>query len=109
MDTCRQLAARRFDKSVDEITELDLGFDLIYLPQPTTPWLLEMLPYLVMTVGLMFFWALMMRQQGGGGGKMITFATVVARVFEPDGNRVTLPMWRARSKKRKKCRSWSSS
>ena len=89
VDTCRQLAARRFDKSVDEITELDLGFDLIYLPQPTTPWLLEMLPYLVMTVGLMFFWALMMRQQGGGGGKMMTFGHSPARVFEPDGNRVT--------------------
>ena len=89
VDTCRQLAARRFGKSVDEITELDLGFDLIYLPQPTTPWLLEMLPYLVMTVGLMFFWALMMRQQGGGGGKMMTFGHSPARVFEPDGNRVT--------------------
>ena len=89
VDTCRPLAARRFDKSVDEITELDLGFDLIYLPQPTTPWLLEMLPYLVMTVGLMFFWALMMRQQGGGGGKMMTFGHSPARVFEPDGNRVT--------------------
>ena len=87
--TGRLLAARRFDKSVDEITELDLGFDLIYLPQPTTPWLLEMLPYLVMTVGLMFFWALMMRQQGGGGGKMMTFGHSPARVFEPDGNRVT--------------------
>ena len=40
VDTCRQLAARQSGKSVEEITELDLGFDLMYLPQPTTPWLL---------------------------------------------------------------------
>ena len=70
VDTCRQLAARQTGRSMDEITELDLGFDLIYLPQPTTPWLLEMLPYIIMTVGLMAFWAMMMRQQGGGGGKI---------------------------------------
>lgn len=71
------------------MTEIDLGFDLSYLPQPATPWLLEMLPYIIMTVGLMAFWMMMMRQQGGGGGKMMTFGHSPARVFEPDGNRVT--------------------
>ena len=48
-----------------------------------------MLPYIIMTVGLMAFWMMMMRQQGGGGGKMMTFGHSPARVFEPDGNRVT--------------------
>ncbi|MFR2151432.1 MAG: hypothetical protein ACLS7Z_13495, partial [Christensenellales bacterium] len=76
-------------KPLADITEIDLGFGLIYLPQPATPWLLEMLPYIIMTVGLMAFWMIMMRQQGGGGGKMMTFGHSPARVFEPDGNRVT--------------------
>ena len=89
METCRQLAARKAGKPLEDITEIDLGFDLIYLPQPATPWLLDMLPYIIMTVGLMVFWLMMMRQQGGGGGKMMTFGHSPARVFEPDGNRIT--------------------
>ena len=89
VETCRQLAARKAGTTADDVTEIDLGFDLSYLPQPTTPWLLEMLPYIIMTVGLMAFWMMMMRQQGGGGGKMMTFGHSPARVFEPDGNRVT--------------------
>lgn len=89
VETCRQLAARKAGKPLEDITEIDLGFDLIYLPQPATPWLLDMLPYIIMTVGLMVFWLMMMRQQGGGGGKMMTFGHSPARVFEPDGNRIT--------------------
>ena len=89
VETCRQLAARKAGTTADNVTEIDLGFDLSYLPQPDTPWLLEMLPYIIMTVGLMAFWMMMMRQQGGGGGKMMTFGHSPARVFEPDGNRVT--------------------
>ena len=89
VETCRQLAARKAGKPLEDITEIDLGFDLIYLPQPATPWLLDMLPYIIMTVGLMAFWLMMMRQQGGGGGKMMTFGHSPARVFEPDGNRIT--------------------
>ena len=52
VETCRQLAARKAGKPLEDITEIDLGFDLIYLPQPATPWLLDMLPYIIMTVGL---------------------------------------------------------
>ena len=60
VETCRQLAARKAGKPLEDITEIDLGFDLIYLPQPATPWLLDMLPYIIMTVGLMAFWLMMM-------------------------------------------------
>ena len=88
VDTCRRLAARKAGVAVDEISELDLGFELIYLPQPETPWLLDILPYLIMTGMLMFFWMFMMRQQGGGG-KMMSFGHSTARVFEPDKNRIT--------------------
>ena len=87
--TCRQLAAERAQRPAEEITELDLGFTLSYLPLPVTPWYIELLPYIIMMVVCMAFWMLMMRQQGGGGGKMMNFGHSTARVFEPDGNRVT--------------------
>jgi len=89
VDTCRQLAAAREGRALSEISELDLGFDLIYLPEPATPWILEMMPYIIMTFGLMLFWMFIMRQQGGGGGKMMNFGHSTARIFEPDGNKIT--------------------
>ncbi len=90
VETCRQLAARRLGVPLDEVTELDLGIKLIYLPPQATPWLLDMLPYIIVSIGLMAVFLLMMRQQtGGGGGKMMNFGHSPARVFEPGGNRVT--------------------
>ncbi len=89
VDTCRQLASRRTGEPVENISELDLGFELTYLPQPHTPWYLEMMPYIIMTLGLMLFWMFMMRQQNGGGGKMMSFGHSTARIFEPDGNKIT--------------------
>ncbi len=87
--TCRQIAALRTGKLLDSVTELDLGFELIYLPQPTTPWLVQILPYIIMMVAMMAFWLFIMRSQSGGGGKMMNVGHSPARVFEPDGNRVT--------------------
>ena len=88
VETCRQLAAQRTGEPVESITELDLGFELIYLQPVTTPWYIEFLPYVIMLVICMAFWMMMMRQQGGGG-KMMNFGHSTARVFEPDGNRIT--------------------
>jgi len=88
VDACRQLAARKADVPMDEVSDLELGFELNYLPEPETPWILDILPYIVMTGALMLFWMFMMRQQGGGG-KMMNFGHSTARVFEPDGNRIT--------------------
>ncbi|MCI7737307.1 MAG: ATP-dependent zinc metalloprotease FtsH [Clostridiales bacterium] len=88
VETCRQLAAKRTGEPVESVTELDLGFELIYLPPVTTPWYIEFLPYVIMLVICMAFWMMMMRQQGGGG-KMMNFGHSTARVFEPDGNRIT--------------------
>ena len=89
VDACRGLAAKRTGVPADEITDLELGFELIYLPEPSTPWLLELMPYIVMTLVMMLFWMFMMRQQGGGGGKMMNFGHSTARVFQPDEGRVT--------------------
>ena len=88
VDTCRQLSARSKGVPAEEITELDLGFELIYLPDPEDPLILEILPYIVMTGALMLFWMFIMRQQGGGG-KMMNFGHSTARIFQPDEARIT--------------------
>ena len=82
-DACRQIRANEENVPLDSVTQLDLGFELTYLPMPETPWLLEFLPYLLMTGVFMFFWSMMMRRQDGGG-KMMNFGNSPARVFEPD-------------------------
>ena len=89
VDSCRRIAAKRDGAALDEVTELDLGFELFYLEAPQTPWFMSILPYVAMTGLLMFMWSFMMRQQGGGGGKMMNFGHSPARVFDPDGNKVT--------------------
>ena len=88
VEACRQLAASRDSVSTDEISDLELGVELSYLPEPETPWILDILPYIVMTGALMLFWMFMMRQQGGGG-KMMNFGHSTARVFTPDEGRIT--------------------
>ncbi len=82
-EICRQITAAREGVALDSVTALDLGFDLEYLPLPKTPWLLELLPYVLMTLVFMFFWMMLMRRQDGGG-KMMNFGNSPARVFEPD-------------------------
>ncbi|MBR4039397.1 MAG: AAA family ATPase, partial [Clostridia bacterium] len=90
VDTCRRLAAAREGKDVSEVSELELGFTLTYLPAPQTPWIMELMPYIIMTFGLMIFWLFIMRQQGGGGGgKMMNFGHSTARIFHPDEARIT--------------------
>ena len=89
VEACRQIAAKKNNVALDQVTELDLGFEMIYLLPAQTPWFISFLPYLLMTVVMMFFWTMLMRQQGGGGGKMMNFGHSPARVFEPDGNKIT--------------------
>ena len=89
VDTCRQIAAAKGGKAVEEITELNLGFEMMYLPPQEPSLLMSMLPYVLMTAVMMFFWMFIMRQQGGGGGKMMNFGHSPARVFEPAGNKIT--------------------
>ena len=88
VDSCRRLAAARKGAEPESLTELDLGFDLIYLQKAGTPWYIELLPYLVMMGSFALFWYLMMRQQGGGG-KMMNFGHSPARLFEPSGDPIT--------------------
>ena len=61
--TCRQIAAKKAGVPLDEVTELDLGYELIYFPAQQTSWLWQLVPYLLMTVLMMVFWMFIMRQQ----------------------------------------------
>jgi len=87
--TCRQIAAKKAGEPLDAVTELDLGYALTYFPAQQTSWIVQLLPYLLMTVLMMVFWMFIMRQQSGGGGKMMNFGHSTARVFEADGNKIT--------------------
>ena len=87
--TCRQIAAKKTGAPLDAVTELDLGYELVYFPAQQVSWLWQLAPYLLMTVLMMVFWLFIMRQQSGGGGKMMNFGHSTARVFEPDGNKIT--------------------
>ena len=86
--TCRQIAARKAGMPLDGVTELDLGYELIYFPAQQASWLWQLVPYLLRPVLMMVFWVFIMRQQSGGG-KMMNFGHSTARVFEPDGNKIT--------------------
>jgi len=84
VDACRQIAASETGAALDAVTELDLGFELKYLPLPETPWLLEILPSILLLVMFMVFMSMIMRRQDGGGGKMMNFGNSPARIYEPD-------------------------
>ena len=87
--TCRQIAAKEAGVPLDSITELDLGYTLVYFPAQQVSWIFQLLPYLLMTVLMMVFWIFIMRQQSGGGGKMMNFGHSTARVFDAEGNKIT--------------------
>lgn len=55
-------------------------------PKPETPWILEMLPSLLLLGFTVFAFFMIMNQTGGGGGKMANFSKSKAKVHKPDEN-----------------------
>ncbi len=88
-DTVLKMKAQQQSKPVDEISVNDLDFEIQYLAPLTTPWYLEILPYLLPMVLLMVMWYFIMRQQGGGGGKVMNFGKSRASMVDPAKNKVT--------------------
>ena len=86
--TCIQLTAEKLGTEAEALTVLDLPFTLTYWQRQSTPWYLEIIPYVVMFAAMAFFFMMVTRQQGGGG-KMLNFGHSPARLFEPEGNPVT--------------------
>ena len=77
------------DLDPETVSVNDLGFQIEYLAPLTTPWYLEILPYLIPVVLLMVMWFYIMRQQGAGGGKVMNFGKSRANMVDPAKNKVT--------------------
>ena len=88
-DTVITLKANEKGVSVDTVSVDDLGFEIEYLAPITTPWYLEILPYLIPIVLLMVMWWYIMRQQTGGGGRVMNFGKSKAAMIDPSKNKVT--------------------
>ena len=88
-DTVLTMAANKAGVSVNTISVKDLGFEIEYLAPVSTPWYIEMLPYLIPIVLLMVMWWYIMRQQTGGGGRVMNFGKSRAAMVDPSKNKVT--------------------
>ena len=88
-DTVLTMAANKAGKSVNEISVHDLSFEIEYLAPVSTPWYIEMLPYMIPIVLLMVMWWYIMRQQTGGGGRVMNFGKSRAAMVDPSKNKIT--------------------
>ena len=88
-DTVLTMRANRLGKDIQSVSVQDLGFELEYLAPVSTPWYLELLPYLIPVVLLMVMWWYIMRQQTGGGGRVMNFGKSKAAMVDPSKNKVT--------------------
>ena len=88
-DTVLTLRANELGKDIDTVSVEDLNFEIEYLAPVTTPWYLELLPYLIPVVLLMVMWWYIMRQQTGGGGRVMNFGKSRAAMVDPSKNKVT--------------------
>ena len=83
------LAAQKKGIDPDLVTVQDLSFEIEYLAPVTTPWYVELLPYLIPIVLLGAIWWYIMRQQTGGNGKVMNFGKSRANMVDPSKNKVT--------------------
>ena len=72
-DTVLTMAANKAGVSVNTISVKDLGFEIEYLAPVSTPWYIEMLPYMI----------------PGGGGRVMNFGKSRAAMVDPSKNKVT--------------------
>ncbi|MBR1586311.1 MAG: AAA family ATPase, partial [Clostridia bacterium] len=86
--TVLTMAANKTGVDIDKVSVNDLDFEIEYLAPLTTPWYLEILPYMIPLVLLMVMWWYIMRQQTGGGGKVMNFGKSRAAMVDPSKNKV---------------------
>lgn len=60
-------------------------------PEPTTPWIVQILPNILVLLVFIVFWFVFMQQsQGGGGGKVMSFGKSKAKKHEDkEGTKIT--------------------
>jgi len=94
IDTLYTLCANSSGAARESINEANLVFNgnklsISYLAPLTTPWFLEWLPFILITVLVMLFWWFTMRQQMmGGGGKVMNFGKSHATMSDPGKNKI---------------------
>jgi len=89
LETLRIMQANKNSQALDTVSEEDLEIKIIRLPSLTTPWYLEILPYLIPVVLVFIMMMYIMRQQGGGAGKAMSFGKSRATMADPSKNKVT--------------------
>ncbi len=89
INTVRTMVAKKNGVSVDEISVNDFSFKVEYMAPVTTPWYVELIPYILTLGALAVFWWFMMRQQMGGGGKVMNFGRSRANMVDPSKNKIT--------------------
>ncbi|HHX21431.1 MAG TPA: ATP-dependent zinc metalloprotease FtsH, partial [Clostridiales bacterium] len=87
--TVLTMYANQHKVPVENVSLKDLKFKVDYLPPLTTPWYLEILPFLLPMLLVMLFWYFLMRQQSGGSGKVLNFGKSRANLADPAKNKIT--------------------
>ena len=87
--TVRIMIANRQGISPEAVSVNDFPFTLQYMRPATTPWYIQLIPYVLPMALLMLFWFFMMRQQSGGNNKVMSFGKSRANMIDPTKNKVT--------------------
>ncbi len=85
----RAIEAKRLDKAVDEITPMDYSFEWNPQPVPEPPWILSMLPFLIMIALFVVFWFFFLQQAQGGGSRVMQFGKSRAKLHTDSKKKVT--------------------
>ena len=88
LETCLRMQAQKTGADASTLSVKDLPFTVEYRANVTTPWYLEWLPYILVTVIMLLAWYFIMaKQTGGGKGLGLGFGRNRARVTEPGGKK----------------------
>ena len=94
IDTLYTLSANDTGADKETLSEANLQFNgkklnLFYLAPLSTPWFVEWLPFILITLLVMAFWWFTMRQQMmGGNGKVMNFGKSHATMSDPSKNKI---------------------
>jgi cell division protease FtsH len=76
-------------KTPETIVTADFSFDWDIQPPQEAPWWISILPFAVLIILFVIFWAVFMQQAQGGGNKVMSFGKSRARMSTPDKRKVT--------------------
>ena len=94
LDTLYTISANDTGVSKESLSEANLFFNgkklsISYLAPLSTPWFVEWLPFILITVLVMAFWWFTMRQQMmGGNSKVMNFGKSRASMSDPSKNKI---------------------